>query len=257
MKSPFPGMDPYLEAPPRWPGVHHGLISELQAELNRQLRPRYRVQVEERVYVLDSDDPAVSRFVPDLHVARGGSEGAAPAPAVLSDPVVVTTLFEEEVREHSLAIYDVDAGSVVTALEVLSPTNKTAGSAGRASYLAKRRAVVQSSTHLVELDLLRSGTPPVPRSVLPDGDYMVHVSRVQDRPRGLVWSIPLPSRLPTVRIPLSADEETSLDLQVVLDAAYERGAFDLSIDYGGDPQPPLSERLATWADGQLRDAGLR
>ena len=51
MQSPFPGMDPYLEEPSLWPDVHHGLISEMQAVLNRQLRPQYHVRVEERVYI--------------------------------------------------------------------------------------------------------------------------------------------------------------------------------------------------------------
>lgn len=37
MPSPFPGMDPYLEDPGLWPDVHHGLISEMQAALNRLL----------------------------------------------------------------------------------------------------------------------------------------------------------------------------------------------------------------------------
>jgi hypothetical protein len=46
-------MDPYLEAPEIWPNVHHGLISEIQASLNRSLRPKYRSLVEERVYISD------------------------------------------------------------------------------------------------------------------------------------------------------------------------------------------------------------
>ncbi|NUQ65097.1 MAG: DUF4058 family protein [Pirellulales bacterium] len=38
MPSPFPGMEPYLEDPGRWPDVHHGLLSEIQATLNQTLR---------------------------------------------------------------------------------------------------------------------------------------------------------------------------------------------------------------------------
>ena len=30
MTSPFPGMDPYLERPDRWSGVHAGLIAVLR-----------------------------------------------------------------------------------------------------------------------------------------------------------------------------------------------------------------------------------
>jgi hypothetical protein len=50
-------MDPYLENPQLWPDVHHGLISDIQAELNRGLRPRYVARVELRVYISDDDDP--------------------------------------------------------------------------------------------------------------------------------------------------------------------------------------------------------
>ncbi|MBI3467805.1 MAG: DUF4058 family protein [Planctomycetes bacterium] len=28
MPSPFPGMDPYLETPAEWPGLHHLLITK-------------------------------------------------------------------------------------------------------------------------------------------------------------------------------------------------------------------------------------
>ena len=31
MPSPFPGMDPYLEAPSIWPDLHHSLAAELGA----------------------------------------------------------------------------------------------------------------------------------------------------------------------------------------------------------------------------------
>ena len=46
--------------------------------------------------------------------------------------------------------------SVVTAIEVLSPTNKTRGSRGRASYFEKRRDSLRSEAHLIEIDLLRA-----------------------------------------------------------------------------------------------------
>jgi hypothetical protein len=44
MPSPFPGMNPYLEAQ-RWAGVHHWLINELAIYLNVHLAPNYYVAV--------------------------------------------------------------------------------------------------------------------------------------------------------------------------------------------------------------------
>ena len=48
--------------------------------------------------------------------------------------------------------------AVVTAIEILSPTNKL-DSRGRSQYMAKRRKVLASATNLVEIDLLRAGEP--------------------------------------------------------------------------------------------------
>lgn len=49
MPSPFPGMDPYLEHPALWPGFHSRVIVGLADLLGPRLRPRYDVEVEERV----------------------------------------------------------------------------------------------------------------------------------------------------------------------------------------------------------------
>lgn len=46
----FPGMDPYLERPQLWTGVHSRLIVYLADQLEPLLRPRYVSAVEERVY---------------------------------------------------------------------------------------------------------------------------------------------------------------------------------------------------------------
>jgi hypothetical protein len=49
MKSPFPGMDPYLEQ--HWGDVHHNLITFAQGLLNDHLPRDLRARVEERVLV--------------------------------------------------------------------------------------------------------------------------------------------------------------------------------------------------------------
>jgi hypothetical protein len=41
MPSPFPGMDPYLEHPGLFSGVHQGLIAVARATLNTLLRIHY------------------------------------------------------------------------------------------------------------------------------------------------------------------------------------------------------------------------
>ena len=47
----FPGMDPYLENPRLWPGVHHALVVYIRDYLRPLITPRYIAAIEERVYV--------------------------------------------------------------------------------------------------------------------------------------------------------------------------------------------------------------
>ena len=265
MQSPFPGMDPYLESPTLWPDVHHGLISEMQATLNRRLRPQYHVRVEERVYISDENDPGRKAIIPE--VQKRGQEPIAKwpegcfallVPAPFSEPLILTTLIEDEIHEARLEVIDTSQNSVVTVIELLSPTNKIAGSRGRASYEQKRREVMTSSSHFVEIDLLRAGDHLHTRELLPKGDYFLHVSRKDRRPKGYVWPILLPQRLPVIGIPLKeGDGDVELDLQSVLTTAYDRGAYDLEIDYRSKPTPPLCGEVATWANELLVSNGLR
>src|SRR5688572_2187010 len=57
MASPFPGMDPYLEAPDLWAGVHGALIATLREFLSPLVAPRFFVDTEDSVYILGPDDP--------------------------------------------------------------------------------------------------------------------------------------------------------------------------------------------------------
>ena len=184
MPSPFPGMDPYLEAPELWPDVHHGLISEIQAALNLALKPHYVSRVEERVYISDENDPGRAAIIPDVHVqiasTRPGYDAANPAGdggLAVAMPVTATTMIEEEIREARVVVVDAVGKQVVTVIEVLSPTNKIVGSRGRASYEAKRLDVMQSPAHLVEIDLLRDGMPIYTGERLPPHDYLVVSAR--------------------------------------------------------------------------------
>src|SRR4051794_26600783 len=43
MPSPFPGMDPYLEAQPYWSTLHANLITAMQGELKKRVPPTYSV----------------------------------------------------------------------------------------------------------------------------------------------------------------------------------------------------------------------
>ena len=49
MKSPFPGMDPYLEAQGRWRDLHTSMITYCRDALNEVLPENYIAQIEEQI----------------------------------------------------------------------------------------------------------------------------------------------------------------------------------------------------------------
>ncbi len=63
MPSPFPGMNPYLEHPSLWAGIHHRLITAIANDLGPKLRPKYIVAIEERVYEVNGDMTLLVRKV--------------------------------------------------------------------------------------------------------------------------------------------------------------------------------------------------
>jgi len=251
MPSPFPGMDPYLEHPALWPDVHHELISGIREQLNRCIRPGYVARVEERTYLPEADDPGLALYIPDVKIRDAGDYGArSPSNLAIADPVVLVTLLHEDIREARVEIIDTNTRNIVTVIEVISPSNKIPGSAGRRSFVEKRLEIMRSSIHWVEIDLLRGNVSldPFVQNRLAPHDYSVHVSPVELRPKGRVWPIQLEQQLPTVGIPLRApDADAPLDLQSVLTTAYERAAYDATIDYTQEPVPPLSKPQAKWA----------
>lgn len=262
MPSPFPGMDPYLEDPELWGDVHHGLISQTQAALNRQVRPKYVARVELRIYVEDEDDPARQQRIPDVRVEIGkkrpnGHASASKSFREVPEPIVAEMPLEE-IEEAYLTIKHRETGALVTVIEVLSPSNKVEGSAGRKSFLEKRSEVMSSDVHWVEIDLLRKGTRIPSGRTFVGSDYRVLVSRCEARWRVKYWPISVRQRLPVIGIPLKGnDSDASLDLGKVLGTAYDVAAYEDSVDYTRPPDPPLSPADARWANQLLKSKGLR
>lgn len=255
MPSPFPGMDPYLEDPALWPDVHHGLLEAIRSELAPALVPHFYVRVEHRVYITaPGEDPGYPALIPDVTIVQTPREPQVPAawggrPAITA-PTVVTTLVEPEIRDPYLEIRDARSHQVVTAIEVLSLANKVRGSRGRGALLEKRRVLLQGGANWLEIDLLRGGERPEP--VAGRSDYVVVLYR-PDHPGLWVWFIDLRDRLPVVAVPLRPPfPDLPLDLQKVLDDAYERARYADQIDYTGPAPPPsLSPADAAWARAQI------
>ena len=260
MPSPFPGMDPYLEDPAVWPGVHTNLIVAFQELLNQTIRPKYVARVEERVYMSADDEPEdESQRIPDVRIDhRTGSTAVRQAGArglAIAEPVLMPR--RDPTRERRVEIVSVPGRKVVTVIELLSPANKRASSAGRKKFLDKRDEVLDSDANWVEIDLLREGIPHPTKRRFPNHQYLVF-SAPTDLRSGKVWPLYLREPLKVVGIPLLApDSDAPLDLQAALNLAYDRAAYDATIDYTKPPVPPLPPALARWANKLLKQKKLR
>jgi Protein of unknown function (DUF4058) len=251
MDTPLPGMDPYLEHPILWPSVHFRLIAGLADQLAPKILPRYVASVEERVFVeiLDQDR------IPDVWIQKTLEEHRARerhAGTAIATPLVVEVQ-QLEIHEHYIEILDrYHDLRVVTVIELISPSNKAAGS-GRDSYLAKQREIRKSECYLVEIDLMRRGTHvmSVPESHLGPAkpfDYLTSVNRWPARSRFELYPIHLRDPLPTIGIPLAeSNTDVPLAIQSALEHAYQAGGYMLRVRYDEPCIPPLSANDQEWA----------
>jgi len=273
MKSPFPGMDPYLER--HWGDVHQRLITYICDQIQTALPSDLRARMQERVYIESPDWR--HEYYPNVRVierpvgraSRGGTAVAEPATIAQVDegvpppaePIVIR-LETEPVTEGYIEIVDVKTGHrVVTSIEVLSPANKQAGESQRL-FLQKRDDMKRAGVNIVEIDLLRGGDRVLmvsPERIPPSHrtDYQVGAWRASQPGSFWVYKAPLRERLPVIPIPLRpTDSDALLDIQAVVDQCYRNGGYD-DIDYTGEPEPRLKKADAAWADTLLREQGRR
>jgi hypothetical protein len=258
MPSPFPGMDPYLEGP-LWTSFHFAFGAELVRHLAPRLRPRYLALPVERLVLEEAGYIAIttSSLYPDVSVVAGRTgAGGITTSATLDAPVQLATVIPQAVPHVSIEIRDVAQRQLVTAIEILSPTNKRGE--GRAEYLLKRRRLLLSSAHVLEFDLLREGQRVPMQEPLPGAPYFVLLSRAERRPILDIWPVPLDAQLPTIPLPLlPGDADLPIDVQAVFTATYDLLGYDLLIDYQQEPLPPLAGEHATWAHALLQQSGQR
>jgi uncharacterized protein DUF4058 len=252
MPSPFPGMDPYLEDPNLWPDFHLTFLIALRAALNDVLPPPFVARADRHVWVdaPEMDPRLLGR--PDLYVADPldappGSE----AVTTLAAPVAAALPYPARKGQPFLKIVDARNHRVVTAVELLSPANKTPGR-DRDAYLNKRADYLASQVNFVEMDLLRSGARAPVVGALPPADYYIIVCRYFDFPRAGVWPLTVRDRLPTIPIPLNPDVEPPLvQLRPSLDRAYDEAGYEREIDYTQPPTPSLAPTDAAWTSELL------
>ena len=263
MPSPFPGMDPYLEA--HWRDVHARLIIYTSDALQGFLPGSLRARVEERVSLETPEGIGPHGLYPDVRVVEYASKRGDYQPetnVALAEPIMVDAQ-PEPIVETFLQIIDRASGNrVVTVIEILSPSNKFHGP-NRELYLRKQREVCNSDCNLVEINLNRYGlhTLAFPLDHLRARfrtPYMTSVRRVTRPIMAEVYRMPLSQRLPIIKVPLRADDaDVPLDLQALVDQCYRNGAYEGTLNYTIETEPPLMDADRTWAAKHLRELGLR
>jgi hypothetical protein len=264
MRSPFPGMDPYIEARGLWGDFHHGLISEIQSALAQAAPERYLVRAGERSYVvlLEEEGKASRPFVPDVSVtterrkkpSRKRGSTAVAEPVLSAQPILMRAFIEEEHREAFVEIYEATPEQrLVTSIEVLSPSNKRPHTPGYDLYLRKRQSLLLGDVNLVEIDLLRGGSRMPMLDKWPDSPYTVLVARARKFDLCQVWPVYFQIPSPSVLIPLAKpDPDILLDLQPMIDTIYRRSRYERSIDYSKPLSPPLEPAEGLWLKKRLR-----
>src|SRR5262249_39352617 len=155
-----------------------------------QLRPKYVARLERHLSEGSVWDPAagpisLERKEPDITVAANLPPQPAPgSTATLATPTVSAAqeLDADELqlrKQRRIVIYvQSKPRQAVASIELLSPSNKEAGSVAQTRYLEKRSSALHGGLHWIEIDLLRGGKrPPLPVSLPAETDYLAYVAQ--------------------------------------------------------------------------------
>jgi hypothetical protein len=266
MNSPFPGMDPYIEATRGlWEEFHGHLIEEIYRSIATVLPRRYTVGTATRCYIVLVEPEEKKNHLANADVGihqpirgktprkkNGGVAVAETGP--LADSVLMQAFVAEKYKERFVEIYLEDEERVlITSIEVLSPSNKRPGTEGWQEYERKRQAMLLGQANFLEIDLLRGGKKYPMLSPWPDASYSLLVSWSEDAPYCRVWPAHYRERLPAIPVPLAEpDPDLTLDLQPLIEGIYSLGRYDDRINYDQALTPALPGADAAWVRQQLK-----
>jgi hypothetical protein len=237
-------MNPYLEQDDAWEDFHHRFITHMGDDLGNLVGEKYQVKVETRLYLheLSAEE---RRHMGRADVSISGRHDTGTSSSVASLPAPISLAMPNFEKYAFLEIRDRRNRRVITAIELLSPTNKSPGP-DRDDYLRKRLQYMATRVNLVEIDLRRGGKRPAPPEI-PPCDYYVCVARWHEAAGVGCWPISLRDPLPQIPIPLTAaDREVHLDLQTLFQRVYDAAHYGNYV-YSETPDPPLSREDAEWA----------
>ncbi len=128
MKSPFPGMDPWLEGY-IWPDVHQELASAIRALLAPQISPKYVARIAIATIMDNDPESEVGITYPDVEVLKRRDILEEPVATygnvTLTEPTLLTPYkLPIMLRLPVVEVRDTANNTLVTAIEILSPVNK-------------------------------------------------------------------------------------------------------------------------------------
>jgi hypothetical protein len=252
MKSPFPGMDPYLER--NWRDVHHRLCTYGCDQIQEQLGEGLLARVDERL-VVESEVGGRRSIYPNVRVVEEGREvtkRVGPGGVAVAEPIVVR-VDSEPARQAFIEIIEADGGRLVTAIEFISPSNKLPGD-GRRQYRRKQRELYRARVNVMEIDLTRKGRRRIlaPDAAIPTearATYQACVFRGHRPDAFELYPMPLRAPLRAILVPLRKGEgDVVLELQALVEEVYRKGRYERT-DYSRTCEPALSEEDRVWAAG--------
>ena len=256
-------MNPFFQT--RWMDAHTALIGYLRDALNGELPDDLTAQAEEGIQVT-GDTPPMRADVAVVDRWRSGfppvwtPEGSRVSEGSVAVQVAEPHVIPDDDPRRWVEIR-ATSGDLVTVIEIISPANKRDG---QIAYAAKRQRYRDGRVNVVEIDLIRGGTPItlIPFSWreywLGKGnrlDYEVAVWRTSVS-RIEAYPISLRDKLPAIRIPLRLeDPDVPLALQPLVDECHVNGRYWQLHDLT-QLRPRLCPEDEAWAQARLREAGL-
>src|SRR3954447_933613 len=147
-------MNPFIEQSDLWPDFHTKFLAAINERLVPQVRPTYIVLLEQHIYVHEQPpnhpEPVGRADVSVAHSEQDAERRNRAAVLDMDAPAEVELTFQETERIPFLEVRDRKNRELVTVLELLSPTNKRGED--RKEYITKRRALLTSNAHYIEID---------------------------------------------------------------------------------------------------------
>jgi len=255
-QNPFMGIHPYINSWLQTPsdieglsgwGAFHTSHIVIIAEVIQSVLPDHYVAFAEQSIQLTGWDWDIGEVdcprKPDVTILQSRP---SPSFAGVQDAPVPTMVFDldelEEFQEPMKRVVirefrDGRIGKPVTAIELLSPTNKPPKSDYHL-YQRKRQEILMSGVSLIEIDYLHGYRPIIPQiptypTQVDSHPYYVLVTDVrstQPRKTVKVFAFGVDEPIPHIPIPLSGDEFVILDLAQAYHLTLGRGAWLRLID---------------------------